>query len=103
MALSMAKPVPRNIAPVAVDDTGFSTIKATDLTIQTNQLTANDTDANGDALSVTGVKAGRTTHGTVTLSADHTSVLFHPDATYTGNATFNYTLSDGHKGTDTAT
>lgn len=78
---------------IAVGEGGSLTLKASD-------LLANDTDADGDTLSITAV--GNSDHGTVTLAADGT-IQFVPDADYSGPATFEYTVSDGHGGTDTAT
>ncbi|MEW5768741.1 MAG: cadherin-like domain-containing protein, partial [Pseudomonadota bacterium] len=53
---------------------------------------ANDTDADGDALTVTGFSGA--SHGTVT---DHGNGLFTytPDAGYVGADSFTYTVSDG--------
>jgi len=86
-----------NRAPVAGDDTGFSTTTGTAITISTSTLRANDTDPDGDSLTVTGV--GSAQNGTVTLSGG--SAIFTPTAGYTGTATFDYTISDGRGGTDT--
>ena len=61
---------------------------------------ANDTDANGDTLSITGVGNGQ--HGTATLNANG-SVTYTPDANYSGQDTFTYTVSDGKGGTGSAT
>jgi len=57
-------------------------------------VTANDTDPNHDPLTVTAVGApGALAAGTVTYTAP---------AGFAGNATFSYTISDGHGGTDIA-
>ena len=58
---------------------------------------ANDTDVDGDTLSVT----GKTTpaHGTVTCTA--TTCTYTPAAGYTGDDTFGYTVSDPGALTDT--
>jgi Big-like domain-containing protein len=53
---------------------------------------ANDTDPNGDALSVVGATAG--TGGTVSFNS--TSVTFAPAAGFSGQGTFSYTVSDGN-------
>ncbi len=90
-----------NKPPVAVDDGGFATDNATDLSIATGKLSGNDTDPNlgkqGDALSVTKVENG--TGGTVSLSGGN--VVFDPDPAFTGNATFTYTVADKAGATDT--
>ena len=59
-------------------------------------LLSNDTDAEGDTLSISAV--GVATNGTVELLGDG-SVRFTPLADYFGPATFTYTVSDGQGGT----
>ncbi|MVQ48194.1 DUF11 domain-containing protein [Nocardioides sp. MAH-18] len=60
---------------------------------------ANDTDADGDTLTVTGKTNGA--HGTVTCTT--TTCTYTPAAGYNGTDSFTYTISDGHGGTDTGT
>jgi len=85
-----------NDDPSATDDT---TITVDEDTAAAINVLANDSDVEGDTLSVTGATAD---NGTVVINADNT-------LTYTGNQDFNgsdtitYTLSDGNGGTDTAT
>ncbi|HEY4178814.1 MAG TPA: Ig-like domain-containing protein [Kofleriaceae bacterium] len=69
-------------------------------TIAASTLLANDTDVDGDTLTVSGVTAGAGTHGTVTLSG--TGVLYTPVADFNGVATFAYTVSDGQGGSASA-
>jgi Zn-dependent metalloprotease len=59
----------------------------------------NDSDADGDALTVSGVSAPG--HGTATLSGD--SITYTPAVDYIGGDTFTYTVDDGQGGTATAT
>ena len=83
------------------DDTATTGVD-TVLTIPVAQLLANDSDANpGDTLTVTGVSNAQ--NGTVSLDAG--VVTFTPTAGFEGEASFDYTLSDGTSGTpdDTAT
>ena len=89
---------PVNDAPVAGDDAGeaFTGFSAS---FTAAQLLANDTDQDGDTLSVTAVGAAST--GTVEL-VDGTAV-FTPAAGYSGTATFEYTVADGNGGEDTGT
>lgn len=68
--------------------------------ISSAELLANDTDPNGDALSITEV--GNAVGGEVTLDANG-NVVFTPDPDFNGEATFDYTISDGRGGFDTAT
>ena len=62
-------------------------------------ITPNDTDPDGDTLSISGVS--NPINGTVDLNPDG-SVTFYPDENYNGLAFFTYTLSDGNGGNDTA-
>nr|WP_246728347.1 DUF4082 domain-containing protein [Microvirga terricola] len=89
-----------NRPPVANNDNGFSTASNTTLTIPTSSLLANDTDPDGDPLSVTGVSGA--TNGTATLNAQGTAVTFTPANGYTGAAGFTYAISDGKGGTSSA-
>jgi hypothetical protein len=69
------------------------------LTIPVADLLANDSDADGDALTVVSVQDA--VNGTVALAGGN--VVFTPDADYFGPASFTYTVSDGNGGTATAT
>ncbi|MCQ1060947.1 tandem-95 repeat protein, partial [Photobacterium sp. ZSDE20] len=80
---------------IEVDEDGQLVINPTD-------LLANDTDADGDILSITAVEATEDTHGTVELDEDG-NVVFTPDADYNGPASFTYTVTDGNGSFDTAT
>ncbi|MFV0360713.1 Ig-like domain-containing protein [Tropicimonas sp.] len=84
-----------NNAPDAVADSA-STNYETAVTIS---VLANDSDADGDTLSLSGVTQGA--HGSVAISG--TRVVYTPDTGFSGNDTFSYTISDGNGGTDTAT
>ena len=68
-------------------------------TLNNLAVRVNDTDIDGDALTVTGVTQG--SHGSVSYTP--TGVNYTPASGYTGTDTFTYTISDGHGGTDTAT
>ncbi|WP_291298334.1 Ig-like domain-containing protein [Elioraea sp.] len=88
-----------NEAPVAVDDV-FSTAFDSALQIRTAQVLGNDTDADGDALVVSG--AGAAANGSVTFVAN-LGFLYRPNPGFVGLDTFTYTVDDGLGGTDTAT
>jgi starch-binding outer membrane protein SusE/F len=88
---------PNNYAPKAVNDVANLNMNAT----TTISVLANDTDPEGDALSVTAVTAGQ--HGTATISADGKKVLYTPNAGYSGTDNFSYTINDGNGNTSTAT
>ncbi|OCW56502.1 tandem-95 repeat protein [Hoeflea olei] len=83
-------------APTAVTDSG-STDEDTAVTFSVADLTGNDTNPPGaQPLTITGVSGA--VNGTVSLVAG--VITFTPDAHFSGQASFNYTLSNG-AGTDT--
>ena len=69
------------------------------LSINASTLLGNDTDPDGNPLSIVSVQGA--THGSVALVGGN--VVFTPDANYNGSATFTYTVSDGQGGLSTAT
>ena len=62
---------------------------------------ANDTDPNGNPLTVTGVTTAPS-HGTAMVEDDGT-ITYTPDVDFSGTDSFIYAISDGHGGSDTAT
>jgi hypothetical protein len=84
-----------NNAPIAVDDVATTT----ENTAVTVNVLVNDSDPDGDALTVSAV--GAATNGTVTT--DGTSVIYSPNANYSGSDSFTYDISDGNGGIATAT
>ena len=87
-----------NDAPVAVNDTA-TVAEGGSVNIAASTLLANDSDAEGDDLSVTAVAGA--VNGTVTLSEDKATVTYTHDGSETTSGSFTYTVSDG-KATDTA-
>jgi len=71
----------------------------TSLIITTESLLKNDYDVDGDNLSISSVQNGE--NGTVSFV--NGIITFTPDADYHGSASFEYTISDGHGGEDSAT
>ncbi|MGH1416633.1 MAG: Ig-like domain-containing protein, partial [Pelagimonas sp.] len=78
-----------NTPPAAVDDTA-TTPEGTPVVI--DDPAANDTDPDGDPLTVTSV--GDPTNGTATLNPDGT-VTYTPADDFTGDDTIPYTVDDG--------
>ena len=87
---------PGNAAPVAVNDAA-NTSRNTAAAIA---VLANDTDADGDTLSVMTVTAPA--HGTAVVNANGT-VLYTPALNYEGADSFVYAMSDNQGGTASAT
>jgi len=82
---------PVNDAPVAIDD-AYEVAHDTELVVPANTgVLANDTDVDGDALTVTVVT--EPAHGTLDLSADG-ALSYDPDAGYAGSDTFTYAAFD---------
>ena len=62
---------------------------------------ANDSDPDGDSLSISNVS--NPANGSVSISADGQSVTYQPSGGFSGLDEFTYTASDGRGGTGTAT
>jgi hypothetical protein len=86
---------PENDNPTALNDTA-STPEDTAVTID---VLANDSDIDGDTLTVTAVTTAA--NGTVQLNGDN-SITFTPDANYNGADSFSYSVSDGSGGSASA-
>ncbi|WP_177224681.1 tandem-95 repeat protein [Variovorax sp. 770b2] len=87
-----------NDAPVAAPDTLPAT-EDTPLSVPVATLLGNDTDIEGNALTITSVQDA--VDGTVSLVGGN--VVFTPAPNFNGAASFTYTVSDGNGGTSTAT
>ncbi|MEL6398058.1 MAG: cadherin-like domain-containing protein [Cyanobacteria bacterium J06626_4] len=105
-----------NDPPVAVDDAGDDFSTPADTILTTASVIANDTDEDGDALTVTQIAGQAVTAGAVTLEsgalvtalADGT-LSYDPNGQFGGLAqgatvedSFTYVVSDGNGGTATA-
>jgi hypothetical protein len=86
---------PANNAPVAQADSA-TTAESTPITIN---VLANDSDPNGDPLSV--LSFTQPANGSV--SSVSGGLRYAPSAGYLGTTSFTYTISDGRGGTSTAT
>jgi len=81
-----------NSSPVALDDT-VSAIESTPLAINVATLLSNDSDPDGDSLSITTVFGA--VNGVVSLDIPSGTVTFTPDSYFTGTSSFDYVTSDG--------
>ena len=92
-----------NDAPIARDDllAGIINTNLTGNVLANNNGYGADSDPEGNTLSVTSGTFS-TAHGSVTISSNG-NFTYTPTASYTGNDSFDYTLSDGQGGTDTGT
>jgi len=84
-----------NLAPVAVADT-TGVEENSQVTVS---VLANDSDPDGDALTVSSTTQGA--NGSVTHTGS--SVTYTPDAGFIGSDSFNYSIDDGFGGTASAT
>ena len=85
--------------PQALDD-AYSTAENVDLTVPVaTGVRANDSDIDGDSLTITVVN--NPTHGTLTLASDG-SFTYEPDSNFVGTDSFTYQASDSNE-SDTAT
>ena len=91
--------LPVNDAPQAGGDTGISLIEDGSLTLISTVLLANDQDADGDPLSI--VSVDNAVGGTAVLTAEG-DVIFTAAADFTGEAGFDYTVSDTTDATSSA-
>ncbi|MEN8952355.1 Hint domain-containing protein, partial [Planktotalea arctica] len=88
---------PLNSPPVAVNDAPAST--PLDTLLEDIDVLGNDSDPDGDPLTVTAATAP---NGTVTINPDGT-LDYQPDLGFTGDDTITYAITDSISGTDTAT
>ncbi len=77
------------VAPVAKNDVASTALN----TAVAISVLGNDSDANGDVLSVAAITT-QPAHGTVTINGNGT-VTYTPTTGYVGTDNFNYTASDG--------
>jgi VCBS repeat-containing protein len=84
-------------SPPNVSNDNFTATKNTTLTINAPGVLANDSDPDGNPLSVTVVST--TTHGTLTLNPNG-SFTYTPNTGYIGPDAFSYRASDGSQTAD---
>jgi hypothetical protein len=88
--------------PVAQPDDGGEARQGRDKTFSPAELLGNDTDVDGDPLTIVAVSPTSANGGTVILNPDG-SVTYRPPAGFAGTDTFTYTIGDGRGGFSTAT
>jgi hypothetical protein len=84
-----------NTNPVAVNDLA---VTEEDFSVTINVL-ENDSDSDGDSLSITGVTSSQ---GSALINTDY-SITFIPNSNFNGTGSITYSLSDGQGGLSTAT
>ena len=72
-------------------------------TAVTLNTVANDSDPEGDNLTISNIQQPDPSKGSAVVSADGKTIRFTPVNGFTGSVSFNYTISDGNGGTATAT
>ena len=86
-----------NDEPIALSDSALTT--KNNLILIT--VLTNDSDPDGDTISIVGYTQG--VHGSVVQEISGNRFNYTPETGFTGNDSFNYTISDGNGGTATAT
>ncbi|MEA2115911.1 MAG: Ig-like domain-containing protein [Thermodesulfobacteriota bacterium] len=92
---------PMNNAPVANDD-AYDAVESETLSVATPGVLGNDTDVDGDSLTVTTTSVSGPTNGTLVLNADG-SFEYTPTGAAPGIDSFVYQACDGEPLCDTAT
>ena len=90
---------PVNDAPVAGDN-AYTTSEDTPLTVAAPGVLANDSDVDGDALTV--VLTAGPAHGSLTLNANG-AFTYTPAANFNGSDSFTYRATDGSALSNVAT
>ncbi|MEM9475977.1 MAG: Ig-like domain-containing protein [Pseudomonadota bacterium] len=92
---------PENDAPDAGDDTGGAVMAGQPFEL--SSLLSNDSDPDGDALTISAVSAVTPDFFEELMVSEDGTVTGSLSETATGEGTFEYTVTDGNGGTDTAT
>ncbi|CAN5511892.1 hypothetical protein BH10PSE4_BH10PSE4_31440 [soil metagenome] len=91
---------PHDSPPMAVDDV-VSANGSTALVFTAATLLSNDSDPDGQALTLIGADAA--VHGSVWFDPDAATATFTPDEGFTGEGSFTYVVTDGHGAVSSAT
>ncbi len=93
-----------NDIPVLANDDAGTTNSGGQLQILVSNILANDSDADGDQLTLTQIDGQPISpdgtvsvrDGSVTMSSDGTTLTFTPDGSFSGPTSFQYSASDGN-------
>jgi Ca2+-binding RTX toxin-like protein len=88
-----------NTAPDAIDD--LNAVVQEDGTLLLDVL-ANDTDADGDPLTITAIGIAPALASQVSVSIENNQIRITPAENWSGSFSFSYTIFDGRNGYDTA-
>ncbi|WP_373080753.1 retention module-containing protein, partial [Zhongshania sp.] len=89
-----------NTIPVAGNDS-FNTLEDTGLIISASNLLSNDSDLDGDALSISAIDTSSANGGSITNNGNGT-YTYTPAANYFGTDSFEYSITDSEGGSSTA-
>ena len=89
-----------NHAPIANADT-VTRLPGKAISLARSFPPRNDTDVDGDALTVSAVASNSV--GGVPITLTSTNIIYSPSSTYNSSDSFTYTLSDGKGATATGT
>ncbi|MEZ8885930.1 tandem-95 repeat protein [Vibrio sp. 10N.247.311.13] len=91
-----------NITVTGINQSKLVTAEDTSITISFDELLANDTDIDGDELSIVVGSITSATNGELFVDYTNNTIIFTPDTDYNGEATFKYKVTDGNGGEDEA-
>ncbi|MEZ9575846.1 Ig-like domain-containing protein, partial [Vibrio sp. 10N.261.55.F4] len=92
-----------NVIVTGINQPELVTREDEPITIPFAELLANDTDIDGDVLSIVVGSITSEVNGTLSVDYVNETITFTPDQDYNGEATFQYTVTDGNGGEDEAT
>ncbi|MEZ8859758.1 tandem-95 repeat protein [Vibrio sp. 10N.247.311.51] len=91
-----------NITATGINQSKLVTAEDTSITISFDELLANDTDIDGDELSIVVGSITSAANGELFVDYTNNTITFTPDTDYNGEATFKYKVTDGNGGEDEA-
>ncbi|PMM38933.1 hypothetical protein BCT54_14865 [Vibrio splendidus] len=91
-----------NISVTGINQSKLVTAEDTSIAISFDELLANDTDIDGDDLSIVVGSITSAANGELFVDYTNNTITFTPDTDYNGEATFKYKVTDGNGGEDEA-